>query len=297
MATIAIGGASGLIGTALTTRLRARGDTVLRLVRKAAVHPDECGWDPARGEINLTACARVDAIVNLSGAPIGRRWTPAYRRELLSSRVDSTRTLARAAAELGPQVALISGSAVGFYGDRGTEPLTESSAPGNDFLADLVVQWEDATRPASEAGNRVALARTGLVMSPEGGALGPMWPLLKRGLAGPLGPGDQIWPWISLVDEVRALIWLIDEQIAGPVNLAAPASDTHAEIVRAIASGMGRGAPLAVPTGVLRLALGGLADSITASQHQQPTVLLDSGFTFEHATLDKLVDWLVRADE
>lgn len=293
MATIAMSGASGLIGTALVQHLRERGDTVLRLVRQAAVQPDEVGWDPSRGELHLEPCRGVDAIVNLSGASIGRRWTPAYRRELLSSRVDATRTLARAAAELGPHVSLVNASAVGFYGDRGRLPLTEDVGPGTGFLSDLTQQWEAATAEASAAGNRVALARTGLVFANAGGALGPMLPLLKLGVGGPLGPGDQIWPWISLVDEVRAYTWLIDNPIAGPVNLASPATTTHAELVKAVARGINRPALLGVPSWALRLALGDFAKDIAASQNLVPKVLLDSGFTFEHETVDQLVAWLV----
>lgn len=297
MATIAVSGASGLIGTALVDHLRDRGDTVLRLVRKAAVQPDEVGWDPSRQELNLEPCAGVDVIVNLSGAPMTRRWTRSYKRELIDSRVNSTLTLARAAAELGPHVVLVNASAVGYYGDRGTEPLTESSPPGTGFVAEIVQQWEAATAAASQAGNRVALARTGLVISGRGGALGPMLPLLKLGLGGPLGPGDQIWPWISLVDEVRAFTWLIDQPIAGPVNLASPALTTHKELVRAIAGIIGRKAWLGVPTWTLRAALGGLSELVVQSQNQVPEVLLDSGFTFKHATIGQLVAWLVAEDE
>lgn len=295
MATIAISGASGLIGTALVSLLRERGDTVLRLVRKAAVQPDEVGWDPTKGEIHLDACDQVTAIVNLSGASLGRRWTQTYRAKLVESRVASTRTLARAAAELGPQVTLVNASAVGFYGDQGRTPLTEASPAGDDFLADLVAQWERATTAASEAGNRVVLARTGLVIAPAGGALGPMLPLLRAGLGGPLGPGDQIWPWISLRDEVRAFTWLIDHPIAGPVNLAAPATNTHAELVQAVAAGLGRRARLGVPGWALRLGLGGLAEAIMASQNQVPEVLLGAGFQFEQPTLVELVSWLETA--
>lgn len=293
MATIVVSGASGLIGTALVAQLRDRGDTVLRLVRKAAVQPDEVGWNPQDEELNIAACQSADAIVNLSGAPIARRWSPRYKRLLLNSRVRATRTLARAAAQLGPQVSLINASAVGYYGDRGAEPLTETSSPGDDFLAGLVQQWEAATDEAATSGNRVALARTGLVLATEGGALAPLLPLLRFGLAGPLGPGTQYWPWISLVDEVRALIWLIDQQIDGPVNLTSPAADTHAEVLRAIAKGLGRPAVLGVPSWALRLALGEATEMVIASQLQRPEVLLESGFVFEHPTLDELVAWLV----
>lgn len=297
MATIAISGASGMIGTPLVDHLRERGDTVLRLVRRAAVQPDEVGWDPTKGELNLGPCSEVDAFVNLSGARMMRRWTRSHKQEFLDSRVNATATLARAAVELGPHVVLVNASAVGYYGDRGSEPLTETSDPGTGFIVDLVQQWEAATTAASEAGNRVALARTGLVIAGRGGALGPMMPLLKLGLGGPLGPGDQIWPWISMVDEVRALAWLIDQPIAGPVNLASPATTTHRELIQAVAKIMGRKAWLGVPRWALRLVLGELADLIVQSQHQVPEVLLGSGFTFRHPTLELLVKWLVAEEE
>ncbi len=297
MATIAVSGASGLIGSALVALLRDYGHDVLRLVRQAAVQPDEIGWDPARGEVHLAACSGVDVIVNLSGAPIGRRWTEHYRDELLTSRLNATRTLAAAVADLGPEVALINASAVGYYGDRGREPLTEDSPPGTGFLAELVQQWENATAVASEAGNRVALARTGLVVSNRGGALGPLMPILRAGLAGPLGRGDQIWPWISLRDEVRALAWLAEHEIWGPVNLASPATTTNGDLIKAIADGIGRPAVLRVPTPALRAALGGLATDVLASQNEIPKVLLDSGFAFKQRTLDDLVTWLVAEED
>lgn len=298
MATIAVSGASGLIGAALVRHLRDRGDTVLRLVRGAAVQPDEVGWNPAKDEIHLEPCAEVDALVNLSGAPINRHWTAWRKRQILLSRVRSTRTLARAATELGPHVVLVNASAVGYYGDRGRERLTEASAPGADWLADLVQQWEQATSEASTAGNRVALARTGLVMTPNGGALAPLMPLLKLGVASPLGPGNQIWPWISLPDEVRALSWLIDHPIVGPVNLASPATTTNAELIRALAHAMGRTTlPIAVPVWAMRLVVGEFAARAADSQDQVPQVLLDSGFEFEQPTLDELTSWFVAKED
>lgn len=297
MATIAVSGASGLIGSALVALLQSDGHNVLRLVRRAAVQPDEVGWDPARDEIHLAACAKVNAVVNLSGAPIGKRWTDHYRKELVSSRLEATHTLTRTVVELGPEVTLINASAVGIYGDRGREPLTEQSEPGAGFLAELVQEWESVTSPAQEAGNRVVLARTGLVMANHGGALGPLMPMLRAGVAGPLGSGDQIWPWISLRDEVRALAWLIEHEIAGPVNLASPATTTNGALIRAIADGLGRPAKLRLPETALRAAMGGLAGDILSSQNEIPKVLLESGFTFKQSTLDDLVTWLVAEED
>ncbi|GAA2180531.1 TIGR01777 family oxidoreductase [Brooklawnia cerclae] len=292
MTTIAISGASGLVGTALAEHLRARGDTVIRLMRRCAVQPDEVGWDPGRAELNVSSLEGVDAIVNLSGAPIGRRWTAAYRREIVESRLGPTRTLARAAAELGSQVTLVNASAVGVYGDRGREPLTEDSEPGEGFVPELVLDWEAATRDASDAGNRVALARTGLVITGRGGALGQLMPLVRLGLAGPIGPGTQVWPWISLADEVGALTWLVDNPVAGPVNLSSPATTTNAQLIAAIARAVNRPARLRVPTWALRLVLGGFADEMVASQNEIPGVLVASGYTFSHPTVEALTSWL-----
>lgn len=292
MTTIAISGASGLVGTALVEHLRSRGDTVVRLVRHCAVQPDELGWNPEQAELNLASLTGVDAIVNLNGAPISRRWTPTYRREIVQSRLRPTRTLARAAVELGSHVALVNASAVGIYGDRGRERLTETSNPGKGFVPGLVLDWEAATREASDAGNRVALVRTGLVITRKGGALGALLPLLRMGLAGPIGPGTQIWPWISLVDEVRALAWLVDHEIRGPVNLASSATTTNRDLIEAIAQALGRPARLRAPAAALRLALGEFASELLASQDEVPGVLADSGFAFWHPTVEALAAWL-----
>lgn len=293
MATIAVAGSGGLIGTELVEQLRYRGDDVLRLVRKAGVHSDEVGWNPAKAELNLDSLAGVDAIINLCGANIGRQWTPRVRREIIDSRVLPTRALARAAAELGPQVSLINASAVGIYGDQGSTPLTEDAEPGQGFIPELVQDWEAATHDASDGGCRVALARTGLVMAPDGGALAPLLPLIKRGVGGALGPGTQIWPWISLVDEVRALLWILDHpEISGPVNLAAPTQTTNLELLEAIAGALGSKLRVGTPTWAIRLGIGEFAGEIVASQHQVPKVLLDSGFEFVHATVPDLVGWL-----
>ncbi|MGB3955378.1 MAG: TIGR01777 family oxidoreductase [Brooklawnia sp.] len=298
MATIAIGGASGLIGTALTAYLRGRGDTVLRLVRGPAVQPDEVGWNPEQEELHHEPCGEVDVFVNLAGANVARHWTVRRKQLILSSRVRSTRTLARAAATLGPHVALVNASGVGYYGDRGREPLTEHSRPGSDWLADVVQQWEQATSEAARAGNRVALARTGLVLSRTGGALGPLMPLLKLGLGAPLGPGSQIWPWIGLVDEVRALTWLIDHPIEGPVNLASPATSTNREVIRAVAHAMGRPVlPIGAPVWLMRLVVGQFAERIVDSQNQVPQVLLESGFAFEQQTVDEVASWLADRED
>ncbi|GMA19935.1 epimerase [Arsenicicoccus piscis] len=289
---VVVSGATGLIGTALVRHLRARGDQVVRLVRAAPTTPDDVRWDPtAHDEDSVVDLARrlgrveglrgpgsVDAIVNLAGAPIaGQRWTSDYRVALRRSRVDATTTCALLAGAIGST--LVNGSAVGIYGsDRGEEPLTETSAPGTTFLAGVVQDWEAATAPATDAGVRVALARTGIVLSRHGGALAQVLPLARLGLGGPLGSGWQYWPWITLEDEVRALTALIDEPYSGPVNLVAPVPVHQRELMRLLGRRLHRPAVLPAPAVALRLVLGEFADDILGSQLVRPTVLKAGGF-------------------
>ena len=189
---VAISGASGLIGSALSAFLRARGDEVVHLVRRAPTTKLEIGWDPGSRTLDPEDLSGLNAVVHLAGAGVGaHRWTAAYKREILDSRVDGTTTIATALADLGEPVALVSGSAIGVYGDRGERILTEDSEPGTGFLADVVRAWETATRPAQDAGLRVVHARTGLVLTPDGGAMERVLPLARLGLAGPLGSGHQ----------------------------------------------------------------------------------------------------------
>src|SRR3954470_15991089 len=225
---VAVTGSSGLIGGALPRHLGERGDEGPRLVRPAPTAPDEVEWDPARGRIDERVLDGVDAVVNLAGIGIGdRRWSAQHKRDVERSRTDATGTGVQAVLahreRTGETVKLVNASAVGYYGDRGDEVLTESSAPGQDFLAGVVVRWEGATQPAVDAGIPVALARTALVMPPEGGAFKPMLLLGRLGLGGPMGSGREWWPWISLEDEVRAIAHLVDHpELVGPFNLVAP---------------------------------------------------------------------------
>jgi uncharacterized protein len=293
---IAVTGSTGLIGTALVTSLHAAGHEVVRLVRRTPRQPDEVRWDPAAGAVDLDGLKGVDGAVNLSGAGIGdHRWSESYKRTLVDSRVDSTRTLVKALASLQPRpTVLVSGSAVGFYGDRGDEPLTEEAGQGDGFLADLVRAWEEAAEAATEAGIRVVLARTGLVMSPHGGSLARLLPLARLGLAGPLGNGRQWWPWISLEDEVRALGFLLEHDVSGPVNLSAPQPARNAEFTRALARVLHRPAVLPAPGFALRVVLGELAGDVLASQRMLPARLLDEGFAFHHRSCEQLASWIVR---
>lgn len=291
---VAIAGASGLIGSALSTALRARGDTVVSLVRRPARGPLEVSWDPGTGVLAPTALDGVDAVVNLAGAGVGdRRWTSSYKRLILSSRIATTSTLARAVAAAPAPPRFVVGTAVGYYGDRGDELLTEDSSGGDGFLADVVRAWEAAAAPALEAGAATAFARTGLVLSPDGGAAAPLVRLARFGLAGPLGPGSQYWPWITLADEVRALLFLLDGDLTGPVNLTGPAPARQRDVAAALGRSLHRPAFLPAPGFALRLALGEFAGDVLASQRVLPERLLADGFAHEHPTLERAVDWLV----
>ncbi|MGL4743643.1 MAG: TIGR01777 family oxidoreductase [Dermatophilaceae bacterium] len=296
MTRVAVAGSSGLIGSALVDALRKRGDQIVRLVRRAPSGPDEVRWDPASGVLDPGVLDGVDAVVNLAGAGVGdRRWSPSYKHMILASRVDSTSTIATAVAATGRPLRVLSGSAVGFYGDRGEERLTEASPPGEGFLADVVCAWEAAAAPAVDAGASVAFVRTGLVMAPHGGAFGRLLRLARVGLAGPLGGGRQFWPWITVVDEVRGLLHLLDHpEVVGPVNLVGSEPHRQAEVARAIGRAIGRPAILPAPGVALRVVLGEFAGEILGGQRVVGDVLAASGFVHTHTDLDAACRWLVR---
>lgn len=288
---IVIAGASGLIGTALASALTARGDTVVRLVRREARGADEVEWDPATGSLDPAALRDADAIVNLSGASISRiPWTRSTRREILQSRLTATATLVAAltalAAEGAALPALISGSATGYYGDRPGEPLDESSPAGTGFLADVVVAWEAAAREAPE-GVRVALARTGLVIAPSGGAFAPLRLMARFGLAGPISSGRQHWPWVALKDEVAGLIHLIDSDVSGPVNLVGPTAATADETMRRLAARLRR--PYWLPLPLARLMGQAGRELLGADQAVRPDVLEAAGIAFSARTVDDAI--------
>ncbi|MBE9373183.1 TIGR01777 family protein [Saccharopolyspora sp. HNM0983] len=283
---VVVAGSSGLIGTSLVPVLRQARHDVVRLVRGRPEAPDERGWDPERGVLDEDALEGADAVVNLCGAGIAdKRWSAERKQLLLRSRVHPTRVLAEAAAKRGVPV-LVNGSAVGYYGDSGPQPVTEAAAPGTDFLADLCVQWESATAPAGEAGVRVAHLRTGLVLSPSGGMLGRLRPLFSAALGGRLGDGTQFMPWISLDDHVAAVRFLLENpDLSGPVNLTGPAPVTNAEFTRALAEVLGRPAPWVVPAFAIRAALGEMSVMLLGGQRALPTVLEAGGFTFQHPSV------------
>ena len=281
---VVITGSSGLIGQALRTSLLADGHRVLRLVRREPSAPDEARWDPAAGLLDQALLEGADAVVGLAGAGVGdHRWTPAYRQELRDSRVHGTALLADRVAKLDrPPRVFLSASAIGYYGELDGAEADESAPPGDDFLARLSVEWEAAADPA-EQHTRVVHPRFGIVLSPQGGAFGRLLPLAKLGLNGPLGNGKQYWSVISLADAIAALRFAIDEDaLRGPVNITGPEPITNRELARELGRILHRPALLPVPAFALRLAVGGLADSILMSQRVLPRRLLDAGFGFAH---------------
>jgi uncharacterized protein (TIGR01777 family) len=286
---ILISGATGLIGTALSSSLNAAGHTVNKLVRREPA-PGEYAWDPKAGKLDPAAFAECDAVINLSGAGIGdKRWTDDYKRELLESRVNGTELLATTMAALDRKPnAFLSGSAVGWYGDRGDERLDELSAPGSDFLSGLCQKWEAATAPAEEAGIRTVHLRTGIVLSRRGGALKKQLPLFKLGLGGRFGNGHQWQSWISIDDESAAIKHLLSSDIHGAVDLTAPNPVTNIEFTATLAKVLHRPAVLPVPMLGPKLLLGSELSKtlLLSSQRALPTALLRSGYEFQHATLD-----------
>ncbi|MFG2362403.1 TIGR01777 family oxidoreductase [Streptomyces mirabilis] len=286
---IAIAGASGLIGSALTRSLTADGHEVVRLVRRAPRGKDEVRWDPDGQRMDAAGLAGCAAVVNLAGAGVAsRRWTEAYKRKILDSRVRGTATLAAAVAALDerPRV-FVNGSAIGFYGETGDRVVDESAPPGEGFLPSVCVAWEGAAEPAREAGVRTVFARTGLVVAREGGAWGKLFPLFRAGLGGRMGDGRQYWSYISLHDEVAAIRHLIDtSSLSGPVNLTAPTPLTNREITEAMGRVLHRPTVFPTPAPLLRLALGDMSGDILGSQRVHPTRLLSSGFTFTFPTIE-----------
>lgn len=296
---IAISGSSGLIGSALTRHLRERGDDVVHLVRRPVRESHERQWDPDSKVLDADVLADCDGVVSLHGAGAGdKRWTPSYKREVLTSRTFGTTAIAGALAELasrGRTPRWVSGSAVGFYGDRGEELLDETSAAGDGYFPEVVTAWERATQPAQTAGVVVAHARTGIVLASEGGAMERLMLLLRLGVGGPFGRGRAWWPWITVHDEVRAIAYLLDNaEISGPVNLAAPTPARQGDVVKAIARALHRPAIVPVPPLALHVVLGEFAEEILASKRVVPRVLSDHGFTFDHATVTDAAAWITR---
>lgn len=291
---VLISGASGLVGTELARQLREDGHEAIRLVRRAARAADEISWNPSKGQIDPEIMESVDAVVNLAGATTGRiPWTAKYKKEIVSSRIDSTRTLVTAINRAGnPPKVLISGSASGFYGEGGSTWLSEESPKGKGFLSDLAHNWE---QEAMKARARVVLIRTTLVMSRKKGALGPLMPLLKLGVGGPIGSGKQFWAWINLVDEAAAIIHLITTPGAsGPYNLTAPEPATCEEMIVGLGKAIRRPTFFRIPEFLMKLFIGEAAEELLlVSQKMTANKLLASGFRFRYPDLKSSIDWVV----
>ena len=292
--TFLIAGASGLVGRALGAFLQTQGHTVLRLVRRATTSADEVFWNPASGEIHGQAMRGVDVVVNLAGANIAEgRWTEERKTALRRSRIDSTRTLVTAMAAIKSErlrpFVFISASATGFYGSRGDEQLDEQAAAGSGFLAELCADWEREAVAAEELGVRVVRLRTGVVLTPAGGALAKLLPVFSAGLGGRLGCGQRWMSWISLDDLVGAIYHaVLNWRCDGPVNAVAPQPVTNAEFTATLARVLHRPALLPVPPCVLSLALGEMADeTLLSSARVQPAKLQEAGYRFRHENLEK----------
>ena len=291
---VLISGASGLVGTELARQLTQGGHEALRLVRRRAKAADEISWNPAKGEIDPEIMESVDAVVNLAGATTGKiPWTAKYKKEIVSSRIDSTRTLVTAINRASnPPKVLVSGSASGFYGEGGSTWLSEESPKGTGFLSDLAHNWE---QEAMKARARVVLIRTTLVMSRRKGALGPLMPLLKLGVGGPIGSGKQFWAWINLLDEAAAIIHLINTPgTNGPYNLTAPEPATCEEMIVGLGKAIRRPTFFRIPEFLMKLFIGEAAEELLlVSQKMTANKLLASGFRFRYPDLKSSIDWVV----
>lgn len=285
---VVIAGSSGLIGTALVAALRRDGHEVVRLVRRPIGARDEFTWHPARAELDARALRAADAVVNLCGASLGRRrWTGSFKQELRDSRITPTDVLSTAAAAAGVPV-LVNASGVHYYGGAtGDRIVDESTPPGTGFLATLCRDWEAATAPARAAGMRTVLLRSGVVLSRHGGMLSMLRPLYRLGLGGRLGNGRQYTPWISMDDEIGAIVFALGEDtVEGPVNAVGPAPVTNAEFNHALGRAMGRRTPLMVPALALRTVVGEFADeALLCGPRAIPTALEKAGYEFRHPTI------------
>jgi uncharacterized protein (TIGR01777 family) len=277
---IAVTGSSGLIGSALVAQLKSSGYQVQKIVRRPIRTKDEVSWDPVKGEIDLAALEGVNAVFHLAGAGVGdKRWSAAYRSEILNSRLFGTTTIANACQQLQVDV-FISASAIGYYGETGNRAVTESDKGGSDFLSVVCREWEAAADLAH--GVRTIKLRTGLVLDPTGGALGKMLPIFKFGLGGKLGSGKQWWSWITLHDQIRTMIYLMNSKIEGPVNLTSPYPVTNQEFTAALARALKRPAIFPAPAFALKAVLGGFSSEVLGSKRVIPKVLMDSKFEFNY---------------
>ena len=288
---IAVTGASGLIGSALVAQLKSDGHQVQKIVRRPVRTADEVSWNPIKGEIDLQSLEGVDAIFHLAGAGVGdKRWSASYRSEILNSRLLGTTTIATACEHLQTDV-FISASAIGYYGETGDRAVTETDRGGSDFLSVVCREWEAVADLAPSI--RTIKLRTGLVLDPTGGALGRMIPLFKFGLGGKLGSGKQWWSWITLHDQIRAMIFLMNSKIEGAVNLTAPNPVTNQEFTAALAMALKRPAIFPAPEFALRAVLGGFSTEVLGSKRVIPKVLVDNKFEFDYPHVSSALTTLV----
>jgi len=290
---VAIAGSSGLIGTALSASLRTDGHEVLALVRREA-RAGESQWDPARGVIDADALLACDAVVNLAGASIGdKRLTDSYKAVVRKSRTDSTGLIATTLADGKWGGVLMQGSAMGYFGDRGTEELSEHSGPGATFLSAIVLAWEAAAQPAVDAGIRTVFTRTGLVLAPHGGFAERLLPLVRRGLLRRFGSGREYHAWISIEDQVRATRFLMESDYAGPANIVAPHATRDEDLIAALARAAGKGRAFPVPAWAMKAAVGEAAVDLLTSQNAIPGVLTKLGFAWDHPTIDRAANFVM----
>jgi uncharacterized protein (TIGR01777 family) len=292
-AVIAIAGSSGLIGSALVSALRSADHRVVRIVRRAPSNADEVFWNPQTGEFDSSVLTGVDAVVNLCGVNVGeKRWSGAFKQSLRDSRIEPTEVLSASVVDAGVPV-LVNASGVGYYGHTNSRVVDETAPAGGGFLAQLCVDWEAATLPAQQAGVRVVTARTGLVLAPAGGILGRLRPLFSIGLGARLGNGRQYMPWISLEDEVRAMLFAIShDALSGPVNFTGPAPVTNAEFTGAMGRAVNRPTPLILPGFAIRSIAGEFADEgVLGGQRAIPAALERAGFEFHHNTVGEALSY------
>jgi uncharacterized protein (TIGR01777 family) len=288
---VAVTGSSGLIGSALVARLKSDGYQVQKIVRRATRNQDEVRWDPIKGEIDLDALDGVDAVFHLAGAGVGdKRWSAAYRSEILNSRLLGTTTIANACQQLQTDV-FISASAIGYYGETGNRAVTETDKGGSDFLSVVCREWEAVADLAPSV--RTIKLRTGLVLDPTGGALGRMIPLFKFGLGGKLGSGKQWWSWITLHDQIRAMMFLMNSKIEGAVNLTSPNPVTNQEFTASLARVLKRPALFPAPAFALKAVLGGFSSEVLGSKKVIPKVLTDAKFDFDFSFVSDALTALI----
>jgi hypothetical protein len=292
---IVLAGASGLIGTALKSDLRAAGHQVDVLLRHPTSEPGTASWDPAAGRVDPDFLAGADAVLCLSGVGVGdHRWSDSYKQQIRQSRVDSVATLARSLEQDGGPRRLVVASAVGYYGDTGDEVVREDHASGSSFLAGVCRDWEAAADPARAAGVSVTHLRTGLVLSKRGGLLQRLAPIAKLGAAGKLGSGRQYWPWISLADELGAIRFLLEHDVPGAVNLTGPTPVRNSEFMAALGRVVHRPTVLPTPGWAIKLVLGQFAEDVLTGQNAVPAALTAAGYRFQHEDVDSALRWALQ---